>query len=254
MNKCEWLEKLIVQAEELIKKRATCSMPDFQSWQTGVERFLEKRFGKESTELEKFKDRHFGPIALISDAKIDYSKDCIRDLETTVNELKDYMEELNDENAISEKSNEILQVNNRIFIVHGHNGELKQSIARMIEKMDIEPIILSDKANKGRTIIEKFEDYSDVKAAIVLLTGDDGIRGEESSKEKLRPRQNVILEAGYFMGKLGRENVIFVAERDIELPSDLQGVIYVSTDNWEKTLCRELKQLHFCINLNKLID
>lgn len=61
----------------------------------------------------------------------------------------------------------------RVFIVHGHDGALKESVARIIEKQKIEAVILSEQANRGRTIIEKFENYSDVSGAICLFTADD---------------------------------------------------------------------------------
>ena len=62
-----------------------------------------------------------------------------------------------------------VQDNNKIFIVHGHNEALKQEVARLVEKQGLEAIILSEQANRGKTIIEKFEEHSDVGAAICLL-------------------------------------------------------------------------------------
>jgi len=66
---------------------------------------------------------------------------------------------------------EILPQNhNKIFIVHGHDEEAKLSVARFLERLGIEVVILHEQPNQGRTIIEKFEDYSDVGYAEVLLT------------------------------------------------------------------------------------
>lgn len=71
-----------------------------------------------------------------------------------------YLEDMEDENSAYTQGKTIKSDHmDRIFIVHGHDGELKQSVARIIEKQGIEAIILSEKANLGRTIIEKFEDY-----------------------------------------------------------------------------------------------
>ena len=141
----------------------------------------------------------------------------------------------------------------RIFIVHGHDGELKQTVARIIEKQGIEAIILSEQANKGRTIIEKFEDYSDVGGAICLFTADDYGRAKKDTEDNTRARQNVVLETGYFMGKLGRDHVVLLADKGIEMPSDLSGVVYTDTMSWQFDLLKELNEMGYKVDLNKLL-
>jgi CAP12/Pycsar effector protein, TIR domain len=64
----------------------------------------------------------------------------------------------------------------KVFIVHGHDGEAKLSVARFIEKLDLKPVILHERPDGGKTIIEKFERYSDVGFAVVLFTPDDLVR------------------------------------------------------------------------------
>lgn len=141
---------------------------------------------------------------------------------------------------------------NKVFIVHGHDEELKESVARIIEKQGIKAIILSEQANKGRTIIEKFEDYSDVGGAICLFTADDYGRAKKDSSDTPRARQNVVLETGYFMGKLGRDHVAILADKVIEMPSDLSGVVYTDTVNWKIDLLKELKAMGYTVDFNKL--
>ena len=140
----------------------------------------------------------------------------------------------------------------KIFIVHGHNGELKQSVARIIEKQGIEAVILSEQANQGRTIIEKFENYGDVGGAICLFTSDDIGKAKSEDSDKPRARQNVVLETGYFMGKLGRDHVIILSDDGIEMPSDLSGVVYTNTSNWQIELLKDLKAMGYAIDFNKL--
>lgn len=124
----------------------------------------------------------------------------------------------------------------------------------MIERQNIEAIILSEQANSGNTIIEKFEKNSDVQAAICLFTEDDIAKvNDERAEYKKRARQNVVFEAGYFMGKLSRKRVILVANKDVEMPSDLQGVIYTSTNNWNVDVLKELMEMGFDIDMNKLL-
>ena len=254
MNDIEKLKKLIEQAEELIKARTSFSKPEYIAWHTKTERYLTAKYGQDSVELKNFKKRAFGPIVFASRVNHDDSIDCVEDLKTTVLELKDYLEEEEetgvDVTAIYGTS--FLSAD-KVFIVHGHNGELKEAVARLIESQGINAIILSERANQGKTIIEKFEDNSDVGAAIALFTNDDMGRSKDSEEDAPRARQNVAFEAGYFMGKLGRNRVVLIAEKGVELPSDLQGVVYTDKSDWKLEVCRELKTMNFSIDFNKLL-
>lgn len=142
----------------------------------------------------------------------------------------------------------------KVFIVHGHDGELKQSVARLVEKQDLEAIMLSEQANKGKTIIEKFEENSDVSGAICLFTADDFGRAKAAAEDQPRARQNVVFEAGYFMGKLSRSRVVIIAEHGVELPSDMQGIVYTDKSNWEVDVLKELKAMGYTIDFNKLFS
>src|SRR5207244_1787432 len=93
----------------------------------------------------------------------------------------------------------------KAFVVHGHDSEMKEAVARFLQTLEIEPVILHEQASRGRTVIEKIEDNSDVGFAIVLMSPDDvGAAASESTSLQPRARQNVILELGYFLGKLER--------------------------------------------------
>lgn len=93
---------------------------------------------------------------------------------------------------------------NRAFVVHGHDEAAREAVARFLEKLGVEAVILHEQASGGRTIIEKLEHYGDVDFAVVLLTGDD-VGAAKAASDQLQPRarQNVVLELGYFVGKLG---------------------------------------------------
>lgn len=85
-----------------------------------------------------------------------------------------------------------------------------------------------------------------------MFTGDDHGKAKDATSENLRARQNVVFEAGYFMGKLGRENVVLIANPDIEIPSDLKGVVYTNEKSWQIDVLKELKAIGYAIDLNKL--
>ena len=107
-----------------------------------------------------------------------------------------------------------------------------QAVARFLEHLDQKVIILREQPNKGRTIIEKFEEYADVGFAVILLTPDDrgGAADAPYENQRLRSRQNVILELGYFLGRLGRSRVCALYAEGVEIPSDYSGVLYVMLD------------------------
>lgn len=133
---------------------------------------------------------------------------------------------------------------NKIFIVHGHDDQSKSTLDEMLKEMGFETIILHQKANEGKTIIEKLEKYADdVAYAFILLTPDD-MGGRSKTELNPRARQNVILELGYFFGKLGRENVCCLHKSNIELPSDMHGILYIRFENSPEECHRQiLKEL-----------
>ncbi len=144
---------------------------------------------------------------------------------------------------------------NNVFIVHGHDHTLKLDVARTLEKLGLNPIILNEKPNSGQTIIEKLEKHSDVGFAVVLLTPDDEGKQITSSKLNPRARQNVLIELGYFIGKIGRQRVCPIYVEGVEIPSDFDGVVYVPFDKaWKFELCKELKAAGYIVSADKLLD
>ena len=143
----------------------------------------------------------------------------------------------------------------QIFVIHGRNEGLRAQVARLLERLGLDAIILQEQADRGRTVIEKFEDHAlDVGYAVALLTPDDYGKGpddEEWPDAPNRARQNVILELGYFMGTLGRDRVAALYEAGTELPSDIHGVLYIPLDaTWELRLAKEMKAAGLPVDLN----
>jgi predicted nucleotide-binding protein len=146
----------------------------------------------------------------------------------------------------------------KVFVVHGHDNEAKEVTARFLERLGLQSIILHEQPSSGRTVIEKFENYSgDIAFAVVLLTPDD-VGGVATSPTSLKPRarQNVIMELGYFMGRLGRVKVCALHKGGVELPSDYQGILYIEMDSagaWKSKLAQELVQTKLPIELSGLL-
>jgi len=143
----------------------------------------------------------------------------------------------------------------KVFIVHGHDDGARETVARFLERIDLEPIILHEQANQGRTVIEKVVAHGDVGFAVVLLTPDDEgcVKGGDLEP---RARQNVLLELGYFIGRLGREKVCALKRGTLDIPSDFAGVVWENMDGnggWKQSLARELEAAGHEIDWNKVM-
>lgn len=256
MTDYEKFKSIIDEIDDLVAHHVVASAPAFEGWQVKAERFLVRKYGNDSLEHKKFKSMRFSPNVQFIDSDQNLKnkiKTCRDSLLACKAIFETYLQEMNDERESVTQLQPLGQSNMRkIFIVHGHDGELQQSVARIIEKQGIEAIILLEQANRGRTIIEKFEANSDVGGAICLFTADDVGKAKDASSESARARQNVVLETGYFMGKLGRDHVVILADSGIEIPSDLSGVVYTSTSNWKVDLLKELKAMGYEVDFNRL--
>ena len=150
---------------------------------------------------------------------------------------------------------------NKVFIVHGHSHGMLRDVEAFVRKIGIEPVVLIDEPNKGQTVIEKFERNADVAFAIVLFSPDDLGRAVTDSpgSEKHRPRQNVVLELGFFIGKLGRNNTVLIVDEtksvEWENPSDYAGVIPIHYSSglsaWHLDLMKELRAAGITFDWNK---
>lgn len=149
-----------------------------------------------------------------------------------------------------------LSENKKVFIVHGHDEGPREGVARFLGTLGFTPIILHEQANQGRTIIEKIEAHGAVGFAVVLLTPDDVGRAKGADSLQPRARQNVVLELGIFIAKLGRNRVCVLKRGALEVPSDYAGVVYEPYDDggaWKQALARELEAAGYEIDWNKVM-
>jgi len=147
------------------------------------------------------------------------------------------------------------QERDSVFLVHGRSQGHKETVARFLEQVGTSVVVLHEVANEGRTIIEKFELHADVSYAVVIMSGDD-LGGVEVAGLTKRARQNVLLELGFFIAKLGRGRLSVLYEQGVELPSDMAGVLYILLDEagaWKLQLARELRTALLRVDLNKAL-
>lgn len=133
-----------------------------------------------------------------------------------------------------------------VFIVHGHDNALIDSVKDCITELGLKPIVLREQPNHGMTIIEKLEDWlGNCKAAIVLYTPCDVGRAVSEREDEVRARQNVVYEHGLFQGYLGRRRIIILRKGSTALPGDDAGMVYISTDNenWQVELKKNIEAI-----------
>ena len=239
---------------------------EFKRWQRHIWTTITDAFGDKSRHMRAFKNILYNDTLGVpperSDSKFQeaYVKgldSATPVLESMIEEIKEYWEDENQPpthpTAKEERTN-----TKEVFVIHGRDNEAKETVARFLTRLDLTPVILHEKPNQGRTIIEKFEQHAQVGFAVALLTPDDvGALQDSSTNLKPRARQNVVFELGYFLGRLGRERVCALTKGNVEIPSDYDGVAYISLDDfggWKMKLIEELKNVGFDVDANKALS
>jgi predicted nucleotide-binding protein len=148
----------------------------------------------------------------------------------------------------------------RIFVVCGRDDEMKQAITNALTKLWLVPVVMCEEPSQGRKIVERFTDYSDVGFATVLLSPDDFAYATEESptKRKLRPRQDVIFELGFLLGKLGKGNIFVLYKEcaNFEIPTDFEGMKFTAfddRDSWKLALVRELTNCGYNVDADRIL-
>lgn len=251
------LQSQIEKAKQLLLSHPL-NMDDYSSWKLLTKNFLEKAFGIASPNVSSIMNVGVGGSFPINAGEEYWENQRAENLQTQIKKLEALVEVLKSEVQFNKKNNTdqaAVPVGYKLFLVHGHNEKALHEIARYLEKLQQDVVILREQPNEGRTIIEKFEDYAEVGFAVVLLTADD--RGAASNvlydAQKPRARQNVILELGYFLGRLGRNRVCALYELGVEIPSDYSGVLYLLLDEqgaWRLSLAREMKAAGLPVDMN----
>jgi len=275
------IDKQVQQGHLLLETQAVinqATLEDLESgyhkWYNFTIRLLKNIFGDDQevsnfsgtkTEFKMFLAFYAEPQMRVND-KTRHIQNGITVLSSLLEQIIDGLFKEDPLIAATYTNSEIL-INKKVFIVHGHDHGLKEAVARLLEKQGLEAIILHEQANMGRSIIQKFEDYAaEACFAIVLLTPDDigGIGDSDPADFALRARQNVIFELGYFRGyfrgyfkdKLSGARVCVLYSNEVELPSDIQGVLFVpynkTSNDWKHALLREMHAVGINVDQNKV--
>lgn len=265
------LERLITEIEGFDASQLTKRWSSEQNaLEANIEGTLTSVFGHQTVEFRRYaratrldhgsvsmrldgraRDDSYEARQYVAEGKLE----AVQILQSAIKWLKDEIGDAIENTPIAVPALNAEPTSQKIFIVHGHDDAARLTIARFIERIGFEAIILSEQANQGRTIIEKIEAHSDVGFAIVLLTADD-VGGKTADSLSPRARQNVLLELGYFIAKLTRQRVCTLRKGDVEIPTDFAGVVWEALDDggaWKTALARELKAAGYEIDWNKVM-
>ncbi|MEK6720170.1 MAG: nucleotide-binding protein [Chloroflexota bacterium] len=255
----ELLGRVLNSAEALKATRA-----DYYTWDEYNSQLLRRRFTTDEVE-SAYRDHAFisGGRQSFAEEVSELHEDVrrkLRRLRSVQEQLPLYdeparVDEKRADETVASRSTSAPQ-GDSIFVVHGHDEVRKLEVTRFLTQVtDHAPTVLHEQSNEGRTIVEKLEHFGRQSVfAVVLLTADDEGRERHSEGVLLpRGRQNVVMELGFFIAALGRSHVVLLYENEVELPSDMAGVLYVRLDDaggWKLALARELSSAGIPTDLN----
>lgn len=260
-RKKEILDDLL---EEASKMEYQSKKEDIQIFTQKLQTVLPYLFENHSEKLSAFYKIKFRPsmYALGVDNTELFTKSFLEGKQATINFISGLIHAVDFEQSLVPQETSTPQIpsespieNKNVFIVHGHDDALKNEVARFIESLNLKAVILHEESDRGQTIISKFATHSDVGFAIILYTPCDLGRASSVQEERPRARQNVIFEHGYFVAKLGIENVVALKKGDVELPNDLSGVIYKEYDQsgaWKYKIANELEESGYEIDYKSI--
>lgn len=250
---------LVAQIEGL--QASTSVDPDFRTWRDRVLNLLELRFGRASSQWGQFSNISFEPsdMELLtfypSRPRLNGPRfsEGLKHAKLT---LEGFIEDLPEGEVGG--SSEAPRVDSNVsrdphvFLVHGHDTEMRKSVQLFLEQQRVPHTVLADCPNQGDTLIEKLErEARKATYAIILMAPED-----EMLDGTKRPRQNVVLEFGWFAGLLTRKRVALMKKDGAQTPSDLDGLAHIgyspSSPKWAIDLCRELKAAGFAVDANKI--
>jgi predicted nucleotide-binding protein len=242
---------------EALRRLPGKNTPEFDTWEQNVKLVLADYYGFPSPAASAFDRIWFSPGAYYPGQPVaEFVEARERGLQEASGFIGSRIEEISDmlpgQPAILVPA--VPSSSKSIFVVHGHDSGTKETVARFLTKIDLEPIILHEQADMGRTLIEKFEHHSSgASCAVILLTPDDECIS--SNKPEKRARQNVVFELGFFVGKLGRNRTFALKKSGVVLPSDMQGLIYIDLDSpdWMTKLAREFRAAGIPFDVAKVL-
>jgi predicted nucleotide-binding protein len=221
---------------------------DFYKWDNFNSEYLRKAFNKDANEFKKSYDESISSFFSSFDIRnsplqdIKNFKDKVNNKISRLKKIRDKIDSMKTSVVKNSffKKHEIETSHSKIFIVPGHDYETFSKTINFIENLGFEAIILHDSIDK-KTIINKIEQHTDVNFALILHS--------PNSED-----QNIYLNHGFLIGKMGRNKVCVLVNENLENQNDISGIVYVAideTDLWCYSVARELKKAGYNLDMKK---
>lgn len=127
------------------------------------------------------------------------------------------------------KSPNDLATNKRVFVSHGKNSEIVDQIKEVLTFGGFEPVVSVENETVSKPVPDKvMDDMRSCGAGIVHVGTESSFLDKDGKTVKVL-NENVLIEIGGAMA-LYRRNFILLVERDVSLPSNLQGLYQVRYD------------------------
>jgi predicted nucleotide-binding protein len=253
-------DRAVARIDQQITEANVGSPSNFDEWHNKTEVVIRAIFGETSPTHHKFDDVRYGPTIWTDGTDFaPYVRTGVQEVISILEASKLELEIMAESAAAPVADEAPAEASTRVFIVHGQDDARKYELESYLQKLTEEaPIILHQQPNGGRVLIEKFEESAaSVGYAVVLLTADDLGRPSKSEPqdEQPRARQNVVFEMGFFIGLIGRDHVAVLYEQGVELPSDINGLLYIPLDAagaWKGKLASELDHANIPVDWTAL--
>ncbi len=128
-----------------------------------------------------------------------------------------------------------------VFVVYGHNEELKDEVCQTLINNGYNPLTL-DKRNilGGETILDAIiAQAKECLTAVAICSADDVVQVKKENneqKEYKQPRPNVFFEIGYLYHCYAITRVLIVKTKDAKICSDLHGIRYIPDNELEQLI------------------
>jgi len=242
----EMIEKgrVLQNADFEFEKDLEHSKIEYYSWTKKNEEHLLRIFATDY-EAKKYKE-HFTLILKRKTYLSDMVKDYRELLASKVKHLEAIVNRLNivtdiDFDIHSDEVFEFTTDASTVLVVHG-SKKIRDSVVKVLKENKMEEIILKDK----KTIVDDLKQHENASHAIFIVSNED-VGAPKTKKNNLKPRagQDVILELGYIMGKIGSEKLTVLHEKNLELPTGLKEVssLKLTGKSWQKKLGTELQKI-----------
>lgn len=216
----------------------TGSTPLFYEWYNEAMKYFALNIDSENEYFKKFKSIEVGGNEYCH-------KESFRQMSTSYSVLIEICKKSHNSNIIMNTK--------KVFIVHGHDDKLLIKVENLLYQLELTPIVLNQQVNEGLSLLDKLKKNTDVGYAIILYTPcDKGKDAKSKGRYHMRARQNVVFEHGFLISKLGSSRIAIIKEGNIEMPSDISGVVYVESEEWRYKLADEMRKAGLDVDKNKI--